>query len=678
MDLQNIQSPPLLLVDDDKLVLIALMKTIERAGFNVLTAQNGKEAIEILKKHTVALIICDQRMPDLLGVEVLKQALLIQPNAIRIILTANQDLKTVLEAINIGQISQFILKPWDEASLIQTISTSFDKYRLTKENQLLHELTLEQNQELARNHERLKRDLELGAHIYATLLLGKIPTITKGFEIGSLSIPSREIDGDFFAFYQPSTYLVDLLIGDVMGKGIPAALVGTAIKTQFIRFAIPYSHVKKIERGRHWEEDLLTPHEIVNLVHDELATSLICLEYFVSLLYARFDFHKRSLLFINSGFTPPIHYSTSTQKAELIPGGNLPMGSVIDNYYDAINTDFLPGDIFIFVSDGISEAMSPNHEMYGCDPLIQIVQDYSNEDPESLINRIKLSLKAFTQKEVFDDDVTLLIIKISQSGAPLIFRETSAKFFAHLSQLQNVRSFIQRICHWMPGDAEKMSIQLQLAINEIFCNIVQHGYKGRDKGSILIEVKLKEDGVLIEIADQGATFDPSTVKEPSLAGDQESGFGWYIVREIADCVTYMQKKSKMGWNHTSLFKKFIQKGIKMHITHSIQNDVLIITPQGDSLDAKDASEFKEDVSALIRNANQFHVVFDLQHIQFVDSSGLGAFLSVLRLLHSNHGELKLAELNKAVRTMFELVSMHKIFEIYNSTEEAIKSFTRAT
>ncbi len=112
----------------------------------------------------------------------------------------------------------------------------------------------------------------------------------------------------------------------------------------------------------------------------------------------------------------------------------------------------------------------------------------------------------------------------------------------------------------------------------------------------------------------------------------------------------------------------------MQFQHSTENNVLVITPQGKSLDAKEAPQFKENVLRLIEQKHVSDVVFDLHELQFIDSSGLGTFLSVLRVLNNTGGELKLACLNKPIRMMIELVSMHKIFEIYNSTQDAVRSF----
>lgn len=113
----------------------------------------------------------------------------------------------------------------------------------------------------------------------------------------------------------------------------------------------------------------------------------------------------------------------------------------------------------------------------------------------------------------------------------------------------------------------------------------------------------------------------------------------------------------------------------MQLAEETKEGVLIITPQVDSLDANDTTEFKEKINILIKRHENTRVVVDLHHVQFIDSSGLGAFLSLLRSLHAHGGELKLACMNKQIRTLFELVSMHKVFEIFNNLSDAVNSFS---
>ncbi len=112
----------------------------------------------------------------------------------------------------------------------------------------------------------------------------------------------------------------------------------------------------------------------------------------------------------------------------------------------------------------------------------------------------------------------------------------------------------------------------------------------------------------------------------------------------------------------------------MEFIHINRGDVLIITPQFETLDARDSREFREKILDLITKENSHNVIIDLQKVHFVDSSGLGAFLAILKYLHAQGGELRLSAMNKPIRSIFELISLHKIFEIFNSTEDALNSF----
>jgi len=105
-----------------------------------------------------------------------------------------------------------------------------------------------------------------------------------------------------------------------------------------------------------------------------------------------------------------------------------------------------------------------------------------------------------------------------------------------------------------------------------------------------------------------------------------------------------------------------------------RDGVIIIVLDRDSLDAKDAPEFKQKVLDLITKEDAKHIVFDLARLKFIDSSGLGSFLGISRSLHHRGGGLKLACMSNAVRGMFELVSMHKIFDIFPTVDEAVKAF----
>ena len=110
----------------------------------------------------------------------------------------------------------------------------------------------------------------------------------------------------------------------------------------------------------------------------------------------------------------------------------------------------------------------------------------------------------------------------------------------------------------------------------------------------------------------------------------------------------------------------------MEFTVEKANDVAVVTMQVTELDAANAAEFKRDMAPLLDAHNK--IVFDLTRLRFIDSAGLGAFLSCLRKLTEKGGDLKMCAMSKQVRTAFTLVRMHRILEIYGTREEATRAF----
>lgn len=124
----NKEKITILYVDDEMNNLISF-KAVFRIKYNVLTAISGEEAIKILKNNVVNIIITDQRMPQMTGVEFLESILDDYPDPIRILLTGYADMNAVIDAVNKGKIFHYLTKPWNEEELDITINRAFDIYR---------------------------------------------------------------------------------------------------------------------------------------------------------------------------------------------------------------------------------------------------------------------------------------------------------------------------------------------------------------------------------------------------------------------------------------------------------------------------------------------------------------------------------------------------------------------
>ena len=146
-----------LIVDDEEIVLIALRETLLRAGYLVSTANDPLPALEMMQTQQFAVIISDQQMPSMTGLDFLTKAKTLQPDASRMLITAVLSLDTVIDAINRGEIYRFIIKPWLREELLVTVQNAVQRFELLTRNNVLQATTLAMNEKLT----QLNRELEL-------------------------------------------------------------------------------------------------------------------------------------------------------------------------------------------------------------------------------------------------------------------------------------------------------------------------------------------------------------------------------------------------------------------------------------------------------------------------------------------------------------------------------------
>ena len=148
-----------LVVDDEEVVLVALRDTLAREGYHVTTAANGAEALARLKEQVFSVVITDQQMPMLTGLEFLSQVKQMQPDATRILITAVLNLSTVIDSINKGEIFRFIVKPWLREELLVTVKNAIQRHELICKNQMLQVATLGMNEKLMKLNASLEEQL---------------------------------------------------------------------------------------------------------------------------------------------------------------------------------------------------------------------------------------------------------------------------------------------------------------------------------------------------------------------------------------------------------------------------------------------------------------------------------------------------------------------------------------
>lgn len=152
-------SLPILIVDDEEIVLVALRETLLREGYHVVASPHAVHALTVLKEKQFAVVLSDQQMPMVNGLEFLAQVKDIQPDATRILITAVLNLSTVIDAINKGEIYRFIVKPWLREELLATVKNAVQRHEMIRSNKRLHAEAMAMNEKLTQLNSALEAEV---------------------------------------------------------------------------------------------------------------------------------------------------------------------------------------------------------------------------------------------------------------------------------------------------------------------------------------------------------------------------------------------------------------------------------------------------------------------------------------------------------------------------------------
>lgn len=206
-----------ILVVDDEVDNLDLLKRTFRRDYNVFTANSAMEALRVLDEREVAVIVSDQRMPEMTGVELFQKSREKYPHTIRILLTGYTDINALVDAINMGHVYRCVTKPWSREEIVMTVKRAVEHYATTKQNiRLLDELKIK-NDELERNYKALKRLDELKTRFMvisshelrtpASIISGNLELLNSG-AMGDMGSEQKEVIENA---YKGTTRLIDLI-----------------------------------------------------------------------------------------------------------------------------------------------------------------------------------------------------------------------------------------------------------------------------------------------------------------------------------------------------------------------------------------------------------------------------------------------------------------------------------
>jgi sigma-B regulation protein RsbU (phosphoserine phosphatase) len=247
---------------------------------------------------------------------------------------------------------------------------------------------------------RLEREVRFAQRVQMALLPQQLPKKLKGVDVAWHFDPARELGGDLYEFLSPEPNTLVVAVGDVSGKGVPAALYS--------------SFVGEVVRGRTYRRRFTpergSPAEVLNSLNRILHERHLE-EYYCTLCYSIFDLKRRIVTLANSGLPFPVRVSGEVAEQIALPG--LPLGSFGASTYDEVSFEVHADDVFVFCSDGISETFNLVGEEYGSSRVIEVVSEHRDEPAQAIVSAVFAAMQAFRDGAPQADDQTVVVVKIT-------------------------------------------------------------------------------------------------------------------------------------------------------------------------------------------------------------------------------------------------------------------------
>lgn len=256
------------------------------------------------------------------------------------------------------------------------------------ENAFLHKEVVERA--------RLETEMNIARQVQTAILPQSLPLIS-GLDIYATSTPAFEVGGDFFDVFERSKDSLVFAVGDVTGKGMPAALL----------MSVTYTIIKTASRKMPFTQ----AHQILDRLNHDLYNDLSNVGMFTTAFFGEFDCPNRLLTWSNAGHSPVFHIPAG-QEPVLIEAQDIPIG-VLDVYnYSSQQMNLSPGDIFVVASDGFPEARDPSEEMFGYERMRNSLSRSRESSAKEIAEQLFSDVNSFSGSHPQDDDRTIIVMKV--------------------------------------------------------------------------------------------------------------------------------------------------------------------------------------------------------------------------------------------------------------------------
>jgi phosphoserine phosphatase RsbU/P len=377
-----IPAPRTLIADDHPDVLAALRMLLRNEGWQTEAFASPAEALEAVRSRDFDLALVDlnyarDTTSGNEGLDLIARIRALDSALPVVAMTAWANIELAVEAMRRG-VADFVQKPWENARLLQVLR---DQVAAGRERRREQRLKAAQDRELAAAEE-----------IQQSLLPRRMPAL-KGAELAVAWRPAGAVSGDYFDAIQFDPGRAALCVGDVMGKGMPAALVMSNLQALVKAFASAAA----------------PPQRLCEQINRAVCGNLPEGRY-ITFFYGLYETASRRFVYANAGHNPPLLARRDGRTARLSEGG-IVLGLFPERGYEQGEMKLRAGDRLLFFTDGVTEAANGAGELFGEERLLQLLLDHRRQSASELLETILGAVADFSGGS-FQDDVTLVALAV--------------------------------------------------------------------------------------------------------------------------------------------------------------------------------------------------------------------------------------------------------------------------
>jgi len=385
----NPQPPRTLIADDDADILIALRLLLANDGYELETVSSPAALLEAIERSQFDVVLMDlnyarDTTSGREGIDLISRIHALDPALPIVVMTGWATVDLAVEAMRRG-VRDFVQKPWDNSRLLQTLHKQVRHARARRNVQ--HRLA-----ETRKTEARFKRELIEARELQENLLANTTSEIT-GFEVAAKWQPATTVGGDYIAAFNLDDDHAALCVADVVGKGLPAALLMSNFQAALKSLA----------------SDHLSPAVVSTRLNDLLYAN-IPLHKFITAFYAVVNIPDRTLTFTNAGHNPPLLARQNGECIRLEAGGSV-LGAFPNALFAEEQIQLQHGDRLLLFTDGLTEAVDECGEQFGEERLMDLLQAHRHENADYLKEIVFHVVEEFCG-HTFRDDAALMAIGI--------------------------------------------------------------------------------------------------------------------------------------------------------------------------------------------------------------------------------------------------------------------------